>query len=74
MPTLEALLAEERERFVVMESLLRQCAKHIRGLPPSPSDEEIQRHLATCRDYYEIYGTRDGDYSPWWTAEGESGD
>lgn len=68
MPTLEEMLAEEREKFVLMESFLRQFAKQIRNLPSTPSESEIDRHLATCRDYYEIYGTRDGEHSPWWTS------
>lgn len=70
MPTLDEMLDEEREKFIIMESFLRQCAKHIRGLPPVPSEDEVQRHLATCQDYYRIYGTRDGQYSPWWTSRG----
>lgn len=70
MPSLEEMLMEEREKFIIMESFLRQCAKHIRGLAPSPSNAEITRHLDACKDYYELYGTRDGNYSPWWTAGG----
>lgn len=69
MATLEEMLLEERKQFIVMESFLRQCAKHIRGLSPFPSDEEVDFHLSACKDYFEIYGTRDGRYSPWWTSK-----
>lgn len=68
MATLEELLEEERIQFVNTEALLRQFAFHVRGLEPIPSDAEIEQHLSTCKDYYEIYGTREGVYSPWCSA------
>lgn len=68
MTTLEKMLEEERIQFVNMEAFLRQFAVHIRGLDPRPSEAEIEQHLSACRDYYEIYGTKEGEYSPWCSA------
>ncbi len=68
MKTLEEMLDEERIQFVNMEMFLRHFAVHIRGLNSIPSEAEIKQHLSTCRDYYEIYGTKEGEYSPWCSA------
>lgn len=65
MPTLSELLEDEKLHFVATESFLRHYAVNIRGLDPTPSEGEIEMHLSACKDYYEMYGTISGSYSPW---------
>lgn len=67
---LELLLEEERTQFINAESFVRQLATHIRRLAPIPSDEEIAQHLTSCRDYYQKYGTIDGEDTPWVIGKG----
>ena len=65
MSMLEKMLEEEKTLFVAQESFIRLFGAHIRGLPRTPTQQDIDVHLNACRDYYKTFNTRDGVCTPW---------
>lgn len=68
MKNLNKLLEKEKESYITTECFFRQIVIHIKGLEPCPNEREIEEHLSCCRDYYEKFGTKDGEYTPWVTG------
>lgn len=63
--TLNEMLEIERQRFVAIESAVRQYTPKRWKLPIPPDESEVEAHLTACRCYYEEFGTKFGVNSPW---------
>lgn len=65
MPTMDELLAAEEDLFRREELILRQFASHVRGIRNEHIDPLVSLHLKDCTDYFSMYGTIDGPFTPW---------
>ena len=60
---LEERIEEEKRLFIETERALRSLVK-IKGLSAEPTELEVKIHTDACRGYYELYGTTEGERSP----------
>jgi len=65
MPTLDELLVAEEDIFRREELILRQFASHVRGVRNEHIEPLVSLHLKDCSDYFSMYGTIDGSFTPW---------
>ena len=66
--TLEILLEEESKTYRCQAAFIRAFTS-IRGLDKEfPLDHEVALHMDSCKEYYELYGTKDGKDTPWVTG------
>lgn len=68
MDNLEELLKDEAETYRFFAALQRAFTS-IRGLDKEfPLESEITLHMDSCKEFYELYGSKDGKDTPWVTG------